>query len=133
MEESQNPISGASSENNARIEREPRIKIFKMEEFSGKPKSEVVKFIRERYGTQYDFPGIPYQDYLLRNPDKVPRELKDGFSYYLVGSIRTEEGEEEDEDSNFHCLQWLGGCLRWDGERLGSEWGMLDRIILLEK
>jgi len=62
-------------------------------QFAGEKRGfEVIDYIREKYGEEYDFPGPEYLDYLNENPDKVPEELKDGRNYYLVGSMISHKG-----------------------------------------
>jgi hypothetical protein len=59
------------------IEKEPKVKILAMKEFIGKPRSEVMKTVVEKYGSSYHIPGLEFEKFLLENPDKVPEELKD--------------------------------------------------------
>ena len=110
-------------------EKEPKIKILDMKEFVGKPRSEVMESVIEKYGGQYYIPGLEYEKYLLENPDKVPKEIKDGNLYYFIGStLRGQNG-----NSNVPCVSWNDSKLYRNAAWLDNEWDGNDRVLLLEK
>ena len=110
-------------------EKEPKIKILDMKEFVGKPKSEVMESVIEKYGGQYYIPGLEYEKYLLENPDKVPKEIKDGNWYYFIGStLRGQDGH-----SSVPCVYWDDSKLYRLAYWLGHKWYGSDRVLLLEK
>jgi hypothetical protein len=110
-------------------EKEPKMKILDMREFTGKPRSEVVKAVAEKYGRQYHIPGLEYEKYLLENPDKVPAELKDGNWYYFMGStLRDQNGS-----AYVPCVNWNGSELERNADALSNKWSGDDRVVLLEK
>jgi len=109
-------------------EKEPKVKILDMQEFVGKPRSEVIKAVVEKYGGQYNIPGLEYEKYLLENPDKVPQELKDGNWYYFMGStLRDRDGR-----SFVPCVSWFGGRLSRGASALSRKWSGSGRVLLLE-
>ncbi len=110
-------------------EKEPKIKILDMKEFVGEPRSKVVKAVVERYGGQYHIPGLEYEKHLLENPDKVPKELKDGNCYYFMGSTLRVQGGR----AGVPCVRWGSGWLGRDARRLGGQWDEDGRVLLLER
>lgn len=110
-------------------EKEPKIKILDMKEFIGKPRSEVVKAVIEKYGGQYHIPGFEYEKYLLENPDKVPKELKDGSWYYFMGSTLRGRGGS----ASVPGVYWDDGELSRGAHWLDDEWYGGGRVLLLEK
>jgi len=110
-------------------EKEPKIKIFDMKEFIGKPVSKVLEAVVEKYSDKYYIPGFEYEKYLLENPDKIPEEMKDGNVYYFAGSVlRDQYG-----NAKVPCVSWYGSRLNRDARWLSIEWLDDDRILLLEK
>jgi len=110
-------------------EKEPKIKILDLKEFIGKPRSEVMKHVVEKYGGKYHIPGLEYEQYLLNNPDKVPKQLKDENSYYFMGST-----------FRYHDGLAAVPSLHWDGKApyrlarwLEHDWLSDARVVLLEK
>ncbi len=55
--------------------------------FRGRFISEVGSYLVQTYGNQYIIPGIEYWEYIFKNPNQAPRELKDGKYYICLGSI----------------------------------------------
>lgn len=110
-------------------EKEPKLKILseELKKFTGKPRSEVMAYILKTYGGQYQIPGPEYMEYLFKNLEKVPIELKDGNWYYLMGSTINEE--------NKPCIScvYLWGGFRQTLVPLNGEWYENDRVVLLEK
>ncbi|OGI61993.1 hypothetical protein A2645_01780 [Candidatus Nomurabacteria bacterium RIFCSPHIGHO2_01_FULL_39_9] len=110
-------------------EKEPKIKILDLKEFIGKPRSEVMKHVVDTYGSQYHIPGLEYEQYLLNNPDKVPKEMKDGNWYYFMGStLRYRDGI-----AYVPCMRWDGDELYRDAPWLKNAWYSYVRVLLLEK
>jgi len=112
-------------------EKEPKIKILneELKQFIGQPRSEVIKFVVDNYGKDYHIPGLEYEQYLLNNPNKVPKELKDGNWYYFMGStLRTQGG-----DALVPTLHWNGDELDRSAAWLKNFWFGSDRVFLLEK
>jgi hypothetical protein len=65
------------------IEGEPKFVVLKLKDMEmpkkfigAHPLSKVMKFVNEKYGKRV--PGPEHREYVINNPDKVPRDLKDG-------------------------------------------------------
>lgn len=73
--------------------------------FNGKPRYEVMRYVVETYSDKYILPGLEYQDYVIKNPDKFP-QFKDNNYYFFPGSIV--------RDSNG---SWYVPYSYWNGDR----------------
>jgi len=75
-----------------------KVSATKLPEMEGKPFSEVIEYVREKFGDRYIIPGEGYLMYLQNHPEKTPDTLKgvpgkgvgDGAFYmaYFLGSER---------------------------------------------
>ena len=104
--------------------------------FNGRPGFEMMQYVVETYGDKYILPGLEYQDYVIKNPDKFA-QLKDNNYYFFPGSIF----RDSDGDWFMPCSRWDGRRFgpRWDGRRFGRDRGWLGRgwdssyrLVLLE-
>ncbi len=111
-------------------EKKPKAKILDLKELIGKPGSEVMKAVVEKYSLQYHIPGLEYEKYLFENPEVLEElELKDGIVYYLPGSVLC----DYKGDFSVPCVYWNGASLEPDAHWLGVKWDGICRVILLEK
>ena len=110
-------------------EKEPKIKILDMKEFFGRPRSEVMKAVVEKYGSSYHIPGLEFEKFLLENPDKVPKEMKDGNFYYFPGSTL----RDKDGDADVPSVGWGGVEFGRGAGWLDGGWNSFGRVLLLEK
>ena len=110
-------------------EKEPKVIILDLEEFIGKPRSEVVEHVVKKYDGQYHIPGMEYEQYLLANPGKVPKQMKDGNCYYFIGSTLRDQDGYACVPSVFWSSEGLSRSAYW----LEFDWGSDDRVVLLEK
>jgi len=95
--------------------------------FKGKPRYEVMQYVVETYGDKYISPGLEYQDYVIKNPDKFP-QFKDGNFYFFPGSIfRGSYGIWYVPYSS-----WGGGRFYRNDGWLGDGWYSSYRLVLLE-
>ena len=115
-------------------EKEPAVKVTDEREFYdfiGKPISELVEFVIKKYGNEFTFPGLEYEEYLNKNPDKVPQELKNGDSefpdiYYLLGS--TLRG-----NTKIPYMYWKDNLLTFYQEEPDYESNGYERFVLFHK
>ncbi|MCX6758274.1 MAG: hypothetical protein NTX14_01035 [Candidatus Nealsonbacteria bacterium] len=117
----------------------PKFKVIDSQELSqfiGKPRSEVLDYIRRTYGPK--IPDSSYGDKLRQNPDQVPEELKDGKKYFFMGSTNSSARK----GPTVRCFNWETGEFRGSGnglvgiyrgseELLESKWSENDRVLVL--
>lgn len=68
----------------------PKTKFLDMEEFIGKPKSEVMKAVVEKYGADYRIPDMEDEQYILSLPvEKIPKEIESGHFFSFQDQFLT--------------------------------------------
>jgi hypothetical protein len=97
-----------------------------LSKFNGKPLFEVMQYVEKTYGDKYHLPGLEYQDFIIKNPDKFP-QMKDGNYYFFPGSIRYWGGYWR-----VPCSYWFGDAFDRYGRWLGYDWSSYYRLVLLE-
>jgi hypothetical protein len=91
------------------------------ESMIGKPMSEVVKLVKQKYGDKV--PGLQDREYLVSNPNNFP-QLKDGnYYYFLRGQVA---------DGDVPCAHWAYGEFVRAAFPLDYKWSEYDRVLLLE-
>lgn len=73
-----------------------RVSTLKLPEMEGRSFSEVIEYVKEKFGDKYIIPGEGYLNYLINHPNKTPAALKGITSpmsqyiraAYFVGSVR---------------------------------------------
>ncbi|MEK9182641.1 MAG: hypothetical protein AAB809_01030 [Patescibacteria group bacterium] len=90
---------------------------------------DVVAYIIEKYGGEYEFPDQEYRDALVAgNPDQIPGEIKDGGLYLFMGSKREGRGT-----SVFPTAQWKYDNLRPGFSTSEGYWAVSWSVLLLKK
>jgi MoxR-like ATPase len=97
--------------------------------FNGKPLAEVAEHIVATYGDKYYIPGLEYWKWLIENPDKSPKDLKDGNYHFFFGSTLRNRGGRW----GVPYFYWSGDEWNRGADGLGSTWGSDGRVVLLEK
>ena len=100
-----------------------------LSKFEGKPLHEVMQYVANTYGSKYKIAGLEYMDFLINNPSKVSKELKDtNFYFFFFGSVSR-------DSSGFWyapCAYWIGRDFRRRSDWLGGDWVSYGRLVLLE-
>ncbi|OGJ08690.1 hypothetical protein A3I95_01055 [Candidatus Nomurabacteria bacterium RIFCSPLOWO2_02_FULL_44_12] len=113
----------------AKLEKEPKFVVLdnaKLKEIFGetligKPASEVMRLVKEKYGDKV--PGLEHREYLISNPDKVPKQMQDGSYYYFLRGLSASGGVP--------CAFWNNNMLYRNANSPRDEWDGDDRVLLL--
>lgn len=91
---------------------------------------EVKKYVESEQakGRNLVMPGFDYWKYILENPDKAPKSIKDGNYYYMGNAVFC----DTDGSWAVPCVDWIGSRFARGGRWLDSDWHSSDRVVFLE-
>jgi hypothetical protein len=98
--------------------------------FMGRPLHEAATYVAETFSSDFDIAGLEYQNFLYRNPEKVPDNLRGGnHCFYFFGSLCRNRSGRWCVPYNFSLSLVLGGS--WLGSFLSRK--HQSRALLIEK
>ena len=106
-----------------------RLVIIDLPQFVGKKHYEVMKYIIDTYAGTHHIPGLEYWKWIIENPDKASKDLKDGNWHYFPGSLLRGLGGRW----RVSYVRWIESLFSRDANWLDGEWLERGRVVLLEK
>ena len=108
----------------------PKVEIFALEEFVGKPYLEVIKHIIKTYGEEYRMTDLEDLQYLLSfSEGKIPLEMREEANYNCIGSMVY----NIDGSLNTSSVHSFGELLLPSLKDVNINWEEEDRVILIKK